>query len=98
VHVAVHHTDAAEEGEKLKERVRQEFDCVELWLTEFSPIMGYSAGGEHWALHSMLRNEILAVDSGKAKQVITPVRSITELVGIGSRKTRGALWNTGKNS
>ena len=44
VHVAVHHTDAAEEGEKVKERVRQEFDCVELWLTEFSPIMGYSAG------------------------------------------------------
>ena len=44
VHVAVHHTDAAEEGEKLKERVRQEFDCVEMWLTEFSPIMGYSAG------------------------------------------------------
>ena len=44
VHVAVHHTDAAEEGEKLKERVRQEFDCVDLWLTEFSPIMGYSAG------------------------------------------------------
>jgi DegV family protein with EDD domain len=44
VHVAVHHTDAAQEGEKLKERVRQEFDCVELWLTEFSPIMGYSAG------------------------------------------------------
>ena len=44
VHVAVHHTDAAEEGERLKERVRQEFDCVELWLTEFSPIMGYAAG------------------------------------------------------
>ncbi|MBN2098849.1 MAG: DegV family protein [Dehalococcoidia bacterium] len=44
VHVAVHHADAAEEGEKLKERVRKEFDCVELWLTEFSPIMGYSAG------------------------------------------------------
>ncbi len=44
VHVAVHHTDVAGEGEKLKERVRQEFDCVELWLTEFSPIMGYSAG------------------------------------------------------
>lgn len=45
VHVAVHHTDAAEEGEKLKERVRKEFDCVELWLTEFSPIMGYATGG-----------------------------------------------------
>jgi fatty acid-binding protein DegV len=44
VHVAVHHTDAPEEAEKLKERVRREFDCMELWLTEFSPIMGYSAG------------------------------------------------------
>ncbi len=44
VHVAVHHSDAPEEAGKLKERVRREFDCVELWLTEFSPIMGYSAG------------------------------------------------------
>jgi DegV family protein with EDD domain len=44
VHVAVHHADAVGEGETLKERVRREFDCVELWLTEFSPIMGYSAG------------------------------------------------------
>jgi len=44
VHVAVHHTDAAEEGEKLKERIQKEFDCVELWLTEFSPIMGYATG------------------------------------------------------
>lgn len=44
VHVAVHHADAAEEAEDLKERVRREFDCAELWLTEFSPIMGYSAG------------------------------------------------------
>ncbi len=44
VHVAVHHTDAAEEGEKLKEQVSKEFDCIELWGTEFSPIMGYAAG------------------------------------------------------
>jgi DegV family protein with EDD domain len=44
VHVAVHHTDAAEEGEKLKERIQKDFDCVELWLTEFSPIMGYATG------------------------------------------------------
>lgn len=44
VHVAVHHTDAEEEGEKLKARVGKEFECVELWLTEFSPIMGYAAG------------------------------------------------------
>ena len=44
VHVAVHHTDAPEEGERLKQRVLAEFDCVELWLTEFSPIMGYVTG------------------------------------------------------
>ncbi|MDM7998421.1 MAG: DegV family protein [Dehalococcoidia bacterium] len=44
LHVAVHHTDAAAEAEELKERVQREFDCIELWLTEFSPTMGYSAG------------------------------------------------------
>ena len=44
VHVAVHHADALEEGERLKQRVLDEFDCVELWLTEFSPLMGYATG------------------------------------------------------
>lgn len=44
VHVAVHHADCLEEGQRLMERVVREFDCVEIWLTEFSPIMGYSTG------------------------------------------------------
>lgn len=44
VHVAVHHTDAPDEGERLKQRVQDEFDCVELWLSEFSPVMGYATG------------------------------------------------------
>lgn len=44
VHVAVHHADAPDEGQRLKERVESEFKCVEVWLTEFSPIMGYSTG------------------------------------------------------
>jgi len=44
VHVAVHHADALEEGQRLQERVEGEFDCAEIWLTEFSPIMGYSTG------------------------------------------------------
>jgi len=44
VHVAVHHTDASKEGERLKQRVQAEFNCVELWLTEFSPLMGYVTG------------------------------------------------------
>ncbi len=44
VHVAVMHAFAQEEGERLKERVAAEFNCVELWLTGFSPVMGYATG------------------------------------------------------
>ena len=44
VHVAVMHAYALEEAERLKERVSSEFNCVELWLTEFSPVMGYTTG------------------------------------------------------
>ena len=44
VHVAVTHAYALEEAEKLKERIASEFNCVELWLCEFSPVMGYACG------------------------------------------------------
>ncbi|MFC2068020.1 DegV family protein [Chloroflexota bacterium] len=44
VHVAVMHAYAPDEAEKLKERVSSEFNCAELWVTEFSPIMGYACG------------------------------------------------------
>ena len=44
VHVAVMHAYALDEAEKLKERVLAEFNCAELWLTEFSPLMGYACG------------------------------------------------------
>ncbi len=44
VHVAVMHAYAQDEGERLKERVSSEFNCTELWLTEFSPVMGYACG------------------------------------------------------
>jgi DegV family protein with EDD domain len=44
VHVAVMHAYAPEEAEKLKERVSTEFNCAELWVTEFSPVMGYATG------------------------------------------------------
>ncbi|MBA7675517.1 DegV domain-containing protein [subsurface metagenome] len=43
-HVAVMHAFAQEEGEKLKERIASEFNCAELWLTGFSPVMGYATG------------------------------------------------------
>ena len=44
VHVAVMHAYALDEGERLKERISSEFNCAELWLTEFSPLMGYACG------------------------------------------------------
>ena len=44
VHVAVMHAYARDEGEKLKERISSEFNCAELWITEFSPVMGYATG------------------------------------------------------
>jgi DegV family protein with EDD domain len=43
-HVAVMHAYAPEDAEKLKERVAAEFNCAELWVTEFSPVMGYATG------------------------------------------------------
>lgn len=44
VHVAVMHAYAPDEAAKLMERVSAEFNCVELWLAEFSPVMGYACG------------------------------------------------------
>ncbi len=44
IHAAVTHAYALDEAEKLKERVASEFNCIELWLSEFSPVMGYACG------------------------------------------------------
>ena len=44
VHVAVMHAYALDEAERLKEQVSSEFNCAELWITEFSPRMGYACG------------------------------------------------------
>jgi len=44
VHVAVMHAYALEEAQRLKERVAASFNCVELWITGFSPVMGYATG------------------------------------------------------
>jgi len=43
-HIAVMHAYAPEEAENLKERISSEFNCVELWVSEFSPVMGYACG------------------------------------------------------
>jgi DegV family protein with EDD domain len=44
VHVAVMHAYALDEAERLKARIASEFKCTELWLAEFSPVMGYACG------------------------------------------------------
>ncbi len=44
VHVAVAHANEPEAGERLKERIASQFNCVELWFTDFSPVMGYATG------------------------------------------------------
>lgn len=44
VHVAVMHAYTPEDAEMLKERIAAEFNCVELWVSEFTPVMGYATG------------------------------------------------------
>jgi len=44
VHVAVMHAYAPDEAERLRERIASEFNCAELWVTEFSLVMGYATG------------------------------------------------------
>jgi len=44
VHVAVMHADVPNEAEELKQRIASEFNCAELWIAEFSPVMGYATG------------------------------------------------------
>ncbi len=44
VHVAVSHADVPEEAEELRRRVEEQFHCVELYVTEFTPVMGAHTG------------------------------------------------------
>lgn len=44
IHVAVMHADAAEEAQTLRKRIAAEFNCAELFVTDFTPIMAYATG------------------------------------------------------
>jgi DegV family protein with EDD domain len=44
LHVAVMHAYAPDAAEQLMTEIAAEFNCVELWLTEFSPLIGYACG------------------------------------------------------
>ena len=44
LHVAVMHADAVDEAMVLKEQISSQFDCTELFITEFTPVMGAHTG------------------------------------------------------
>ena len=44
LHAAILQADAPEEAEDLRQRVASSFDCAELHVTEFTPVMGVHAG------------------------------------------------------
>lgn len=43
-HIAVMHAYTPNEAEDLKTRIENEFNCAELWIAEFTPVMGYATG------------------------------------------------------
>ncbi len=44
VHAAVQHAQAPAEAAAFEQRLRDEFDCAELYTTEFTPVMGGYCG------------------------------------------------------
>jgi DegV family protein with EDD domain len=44
VHVAVMHADVLEQAKELRDRIASRFNCVELFITEFTPVMGVHTG------------------------------------------------------
>ena len=44
LHVAVMHADALEKAISLRDKIATQFDCTELFITEFTPVMGVHTG------------------------------------------------------
>jgi len=44
VHVIVFHSDVLDEAERLKDQILAQFDCVEIFITDFTPTMGVHTG------------------------------------------------------
>ncbi len=43
-HIAVMHAYTPDEAEDFKARIEKEFNCAEIWISEFTPVMGYATG------------------------------------------------------
>jgi DegV family protein with EDD domain len=44
IHIAVFHADVPEEAEVLRQKIAERFNCVELYVVEFTPVMGIHTG------------------------------------------------------
>lgn len=44
VHAAVFHADVPDEAEELRGEIAAHFDCLEIFVTEFTPVMGAHTG------------------------------------------------------
>jgi fatty acid-binding protein DegV len=44
LHFWVMHADAPKAAQELAERLKQEFNCLSMVISEYSPVMGYGAG------------------------------------------------------
>ena len=44
LHIAVMHADALDKAVALRERIASQFNCAELFITEFTPVMGVHTG------------------------------------------------------
>lgn len=44
IHALVHHADELEAGKRLMAEIESRFNCVEIYLTEFTPLMGVHTG------------------------------------------------------
>ena len=44
LHVMTHYTDHSEDGDELKDMVISQFDCAELYITPYTPVMASASG------------------------------------------------------
>lgn len=44
VHAIIMHTNVPREAEELKQRIASQFECVEIYVTDFTPVMGLHTG------------------------------------------------------
>jgi len=43
LHVALSHADAPSEAEELRQKIESSFNCEEIFITRFTPLMGSTA-------------------------------------------------------